>query len=184
MEPYLLLFAFACLGGWFSRMCGGGVPRLPRVPELGLYGAGFAVPFLGGPLAFLAWVVGAALKATSHVPYIFLGHDGGLNLFDDKPWFDRLVTLLFGPYDRGQYWRNVFGLFIAGVIPSLPAAVVYGIVYGLPGAAVIAAGGALKPLGYMLGWYLHDKKETENANIYGEFLAGFFGWGAVGLTLL
>lgn len=182
MNQAFVLLAFALIGGWISRVLGGGRPQLPRWVTLPAYALPYGAIFLGHPLGLLAMAAAAAGKATAHTPYWALGHTPEL-FVGRVPTLDPIVRFFFGPIERGGYWRAAFGLAVVGMAVTLVPGLLFAWYVSVPLGLLIVFSGALKPLGYMLGWKLSDYsgKTTLTPNVYGEFLAGVFGWSALAL---
>lgn len=145
----------ALVGGCLSRMCGGGLVRLPWGLDQWLYAAPYA---WCGPVGYLGAVLG---KRTGHRGYISLG-----DMPDAIAGSNALDWLVCG---RG-YWRAVMGLAVTGVAVTLGAGII-------SGSWLLALSGALKAPAYMLG-RLWDRTTAS-----GEFLTGYFGWGSFGLII-
>lgn len=176
-----IVILLACLGGSISRAVGGDLP-LPRWLALSAYSLLYGVVFLGHPVGLIAMAAAGAAKSTGHTPYWFLGRavpgwDGS------APAVDSVVRFFFGPLTRRTFWRDLFGLILTGLMVTVVPAILFAWYADFFSAALILFSGALKPLGYMLGWKLADLGKTHNPNEYGEFLTGFFGWGILALCI-
>ena len=168
----------ALLGGWISRMCGGGWPKLKWGLDQWLYALPYGLVFLPfAPLASALAFVGAFLgKRTGHGQYH--GRAGKVVAKDEQERLDFIVRFFFGE-DTGQYWRKQFGLAVTGVAVTLAPGILYAVEVDALTGAFLAVSGASKTLAYMIGYYVHDvvgyKKFVPTA--IGEFLTGVMGWG-------
>lgn len=81
---------------------------------------------------------------------------------------------------KGNYWRDFTGLAITGLVGVLIPSTIL-LVTGHPLLALLVLlGGALKAVGYFLGWWLWPNKATE----VGETLTGAFVGVALGIVLI
>lgn len=206
---YLIIFGllcFAMLGGWISRMCGGGWPKLPYGLDQWLY----AVPH--GIVGYLAtekygwWAVLGCLgayfcaflfKRTGHGQYFDLGTttkllvkaSGKLNV----ERVDFIVSWLMGPDPNtvregpGSFRRDYLGMCVTGILLSLGTSIALftGAYWQL--ALIVLSAGATKGLWYYIGTFL------EKANIrafglvryneWGEAQFGYWDYWAVGFAI-
>lgn len=171
------VLAFILLGGFISRMCGGGKPKLPLGIDQWLY----AIPY--GVITYLysqsiLWSVLAYLGA-------FLGkrtgHGGWMDLGTwTKPREDeRLEFIIKALHGKiYEYWYDFIGLCLVGLAVSLMSAVIVGSVSPLAGF-ILMLSGALKAVAYSIGWKIR-RKPTE----IGEFLTGIFGYAGIAIAYL
>ena len=167
MPAYMIAIA-AILGGWISRMCGGGWPKLPwgldqwiyALPYAGVY---FLLPwawYINLPVAAAAYGLGFLGKRMGHGQYFHLNYSPRENEEQDEK-IDPFVSLFFGKdlggHGRKRYWRGVFGLSITGLICALGAGVALGVAGHYIASAVILAGGIAKAGAYMLGWWAYSQ---------------------------
>ncbi len=164
----MIVILAAILGGWSSRNCGGGWPKMPLALEQWIYGipygAAMAINPISAVIAYLCAVLG---KRMGHGQYIHLGKKRQVITQDEV--IDPLLRFFFGVDRGGAYWRCVCGLAITGLAVTVPT----GVLYGGKGGAMIAISGASKGMAYMIGHSLPVKSPT----IIGEILTGVFGWG-------
>lgn len=170
-NPFIIL-AMA-LGGVLSRYHGGGIFRtMGKVWKGLLWSAPFGIVtgFVASWWAALpVWILTAAAKNTGHGQYFSLAT---VWKYIEPERIDPIVQLVFGPDERCDpsmkdvkpqyhnepidtklYWRCVFGLAVKGVLTALPAALCLGWVF-VPSGLITLLGGALLPVGYMIGWAL------------------------------
>lgn len=170
------------VGAFVSRMCGGGKPRLPWGLDQFVYG----LPYLlcGSGFWCLLSYAGAVIgKRLGHGQYFWLKALRGNP--DNDESFDFIVAWLFGPDVDGprRYWRNFFGMFLSGIFVPLISCVVLLTQGHVLAAAIIFAGGAMKPICYAvcqadIKFLPARLRGTEG----GEYTTGFFGWGSVALA--
>lgn len=194
--------AVAALGGlglFLSRWHGGGfISGSPKVLKNILW----ALPFAG--VAFFAhtgtaaWVwAGVALalclfgKATGHGGGMDLAHspkEPGGNPSRSPENLERLIIWLYD--DLPRYWYDALILVLVGFAAVSGAAIAVAVVNPLAGI-LIALGGCLKALAYMVGWAAHDHApqllaglpdDFDEATEIGEALTGFFAYTALGLA--
>lgn len=175
----LLSLLGAILGAILYRMRGGW-PSSPRPVEQML----FCLPVI--PLSLsLEWYWIVLIYGLS-VGMCAKGHGKNTDLGTYKEPAD------FEDYDKWtgyyklngkipEYWYDVGGIAISGLIISLPLIVVN---------PLAAFAGLLKAPAYMIGWAMHPKGDNgklkfnvykftvESATEWGEFLTGLFMWGA------
>ncbi len=204
------IILFSLCGGWISRMCGGGPPKLPWGIDQWLYAAPFAL--MGFPAAGIisAWC-GFKLCWTKNIESegfgfellllvlcfasVFLGkrtgHGNGISLGrspkgDDEP-FELFIKGLHGKIP--EYWYDVLLLSFTGFMTVLIPAVVVA-PFNLFAAALLILSGLLKGPAYMIGWAIYPEgsgrgiPHLSEATAVGEFLTGFFGWGGLALTAI
>lgn len=194
---FIVLIALSLLGGWVSRMCGGGWPTLP----LGLDQWIFAVPF-GLVLPLL---VGFSLDITLIgfilLAYLgaFLGKRKGHGQWMDvgnmpyspsgRESLDYIVALFFGPDEGFEKDRDLFGLVISGLFIHLGLIVALTYFGFYVGAGIVALGGVLKSVSYWLGWSLFPRTKKPRKDVFlelnyptgfGEFLTGIFSYLSIG----
>lgn len=168
--------AAAAIGGFISRMAGGGWPKLPWGLDQWLYALPYAAVYcflpwewyVNLPVALAAYGLGVLGKRMGHGQYFHLNFSPRQpEELDEK--IEPFVRFFFG-FDRGgqgskRYWRGVFGLAVTGAICAIGAAVALAAAgHWLP-AAIIFIGGAAKALAYMLGWWA--RKQAEKAGLCG-----------------
>lgn len=165
-----MILLFSLLGGWISRMHGGGWPRIPYSPDAWLY----ALPY--GAIAFFAaniwWAIPAYLiavmgKRTGHGNFMSLDHYKGATHGDERLEF---IIKPLRPH-LSPYWYDALGLALTGSVVALGTGIVLAPTAPIL-AAVLVLCGAGKALAYMVGWKVSVDKPTE----IGEFLTGVFGW--------
>jgi len=121
-----------------------------------------------------------------------VGHGGGMDLGHSpkepgsgrKP--EKLEYLILWLHGKiSQYWYDALLLLVLGLFSTLGAAVAVGHVLPLAGA-LIAIGGALKPIAYMIGWAVipdsHGDGDIDDATEIGELLTGLFAGLGLGLA--
>lgn len=196
------LVIFAVVGGWLSRMCGGAPPKLPYGLDQWFY----ALPYLlaGVPAGLaIATVLGVKKENRKYfttlalLPYTaaFLGkrtgHGGGIDLGtsgkvreDEKLEF--IVKPLHGKIP--EYWYDVLLLSVTGLAVTILGGT--GIMCIDPEAGIVVAlSGLLKGPAYMIGRAIYPRgsgrgiPHLNEATAIGEFLTGFFGWGAIGWAI-
>lgn len=200
MMTALLILAFALVGGWLSRMCGGGPPKLPWGLDQWIYGLPYALIAL--PVtATLGALVGLEekdrkyMKAAILLPYAGAvvgkrtSHGGGIDMgtwpFDRE---DEALEFLIKPL-RGkisEYWYDALLLAVTGVAVTLIAGFV--LIFIHPWAGILLAfSGMTKAPAYMIGWAIYPTgsgkgiPHLNEATAIGEFLTGFFAYGILGI---
>lgn len=188
MTDALLILLLALLGGWISRMCGGGKPELPFGLDTWIYCFPYAVLFwllstsplfLGlGLLSFAGAFVG---KRTGHGQYLSYGHAlrGNPKLDERLDFIVRLIAGAEVPVGQPtKYYRCAVGMAVTGLAETLLPGLLYAAAVDPLSGAIIAVSGAFKTVGYQVGWFLYDRGfQKLRPNIYGEFLNGFKAWG-------
>ena len=217
---WLAVLAFACAGGWFSRMAGGGPPKLPWGLDQWLY----ALPYLIISLPALAVIacflnkaaqVGKAttrgdisrrsgftrlrLLILTSLPYFgaFIGkrtgHGGGIDAGtnEKEPGSGRepekLEYLILPLHSKmPRYWYDILLLSITGLAVTLIAGIML-LFISIPYGLLVLLSGVMKGPAYMIGWRIYPKghgrgiPHLNEATAIGEFLTGWFGWGALGI---
>jgi len=200
----LSLFSF--IGGYISRMTGGGgidlplgleqwVYTIPMVllggyvafPELSSLSYYYSVPIVG---AF--WFISMLGKRLGHGQYMDLGHFTGKVSTPEKIEF--IVKRFFGKDPSlngnpkgGSFWRDFFGLSIVGLGPVLPLVILL-LSYGLTlEGSLVALGGLLKAVAYIIGWEKPFFKKQRWLGLYestaeGEFLTGILSYLSIGIA--
>ena len=175
---------FIILGGWISRMVGGGWPDL-KIPAQWLYAIPYGLLMYPHCIGIVAYVAAAVGKRTAHAAYIDLGHDsvpiGG------TPPLDFIVRFFFGVDRGGAYWRCCFGMAVTGLAVTLVPGILYAATVNPLAGLILAFSGALKAVAYMIGWKSFDIVKPEKMwlklllqpTVNGEILTGIFGWGAI-----
>jgi len=204
----------AVIGALLSRWHGGGfISGSPKLLKAFLWSA----PFAGA--TFAAWKhdhhgQGLALDfefvhtmICAGVALIVLlacmvfkntGHGGGMDLAHSKkePGAGRtpekleyLILWLHKLMPRYRY--DLLLLAIIGGFSTLFPAIAFGFVDILAAIPILAGGLIGKPLGYAIGWKLHDigiveklPDELDEATEVGEFLTGLFAFGGLALATL
>lgn len=168
----MITLALAALGGWISRVCGGGRPYLPFGLAQWLYAIpyGLAVPNpAAGLLCYGLAVIG---KRMGHGQYIHLG--GYRQPTSQDETIDPILRFFFGIDYGGAYWRCVAGLCLTGLCVTFPCGIAM-LLCGNWQGLIVAFSGASKGLAYMIGNIQHKWKPT----VVGEVLTGVFGWGVI-----
>lgn len=201
---FLFIAVFALMGGWVSRMCGGGRPfgwfkygsrlwelRLPWGLDQWVYALPYGIIFvITGqlswivlPVSLLALCAAAWGKRLGHGQYIHLGYLYRQPTSQDES-LDPIIRFFFGPDRGGNYWRCVAGLALTGVAVTILPGVLL-ILRGSPLAGLLLAfSGATKPLPYMLGWWLVNKRINVRPTFIGEVGTGITGWGLLACCYL
>jgi len=93
---------------------------------------------------------------------------------------ERLEFLIRWAEDKlSPYWYDALILLVTGLAAVLGASIAVGYInpmYGL----ILALGGALKPLAYMIGWKVYPKQAT----VIGEVLTGLFAYAPIAAVFL
>lgn len=178
------ILIFALLGGLSSRICGGARPQFMWGGNAMFHALPYGLIFLPHWWAVIPFICATIGKKTGHVPYIQMGYIYE-HTIGRAPALDPIVSLFFGEHTKGDYWRSFFGLIVTGLAVTLIPALIYGTTVSAAGGFMIALGGALKPIGYMIDWQLYKRGIREASTLYGENLSGFFAWGclAIGVSL-
>ena len=158
---YLLPF----IGALISRWHGGGFFKLGKV-WISLI---WAVPF-----AYLLSIYNPCL-AIPALAMCALGKSTGIGNFRDLATSTFSIKLeklefiiLWLKPKMPEYWYDVLGLSLTGL-----TAVSGGLLiapYNPLGACLIALGGLLRPIGYMIGWKVF---KPEGATVFGEYVTEF-----------
>lgn len=175
---YAMLIILACLlGGLTSRMCGGGKPRLGHGLEQFVYGLPY-LAFGDGFLKILSYLAAVFSKRLGHGQYH--GIFGQRTDPKDDEKFDFIVKVFFGEDKTSpdRWKRNLFGLFLSGIFPVLVACVLVAFQGHYAASAIIFAGGALKPVAYLM------MAKTRYFTAGGEALTGVFAWGAAAIAAI
>lgn len=199
----LVIFLFALIGGWLSRMCGGGPPRLPFGLDQWLYAIPYAL--IGLPvLAPLALGAAGAVQGKNIRRYVgaillfpfagaFLGkrtgHGNGLDLGRAERGEDEVLEFIIKPLHGKipEYWYDVLLMCVTGICVTLVAGIVVAVVNPLAGA-ILALSGLMKGPAYMIGYAIYPTgigkgiPHLNEASAIGEFLTGFFGYGILALV--
>lgn len=173
-------FFFAVIGGWISRIMGGGWPSNLPVPAQWFYAAPYGLMFTGSAWGILAYFAAGAGARIGHYPYFLMGLHPVVDTSRVPP-LDFIIRPFFGAISPsgGQYWRCVAGLAVTGLAVTVLPGLLYGFWADPLKGAVIAFSGALKPLGYMIGAFLEKRGVIKHENVSGEFIRGFTGWGVL-----
>lgn len=184
----ILFIVLVALGGWISRMCGGGRPRLPWGLDQWLYAIPYALVVLfanltviGGFTGALA-LVGAMLgKRTGHGQYLSIGRRRQPPALDEK--LDFIVRFFMGPQRRPDRKRDLVGMLVTGTAVGLLPALFLVAGGHVAAAALVLLSGSAKCLGYWFGdrWaVLTGRRYT---TLPCEILTGCFGWGLVAAAM-
>lgn len=181
------LFVFSGIGGWLSRMCGGGWPKLEYGMDQWLYALpyfavfvidGYTIQNVGfGLLAYLAAVAGTR---TGHGQYLSLGRwrqDPKKGQMDEK--LDFIVRFFYGYQTRPNRARDIFGLVVTGLAVTLLAGILLAVQGHFTAGILVVISGALKPLGYMLEDAHSKFTGVKYTTTLGEFERGVTGWCAL-----
>lgn|SRR3990167_1429929 len=179
-----MIFVFAIIGSIISRLCGA---RKVLILDLekwiyaipyGAIGWVFYNPVLGVG-CYLAGVLG---KKLGHGQYIHLGYKR--QPFEQDEKIDPLLRFFFGRDEGGQYWRCATGLALTGIVISLLPGIIYAVKIDALYGVLLAFSGALKAVAYIIGWFIHNNINGKaKPTVIGEYLTGFFGWGAAAMVL-
>lgn len=190
MEPFVVVFAsvaICTLYGWFGRMDGGGKPSTPEIVDRLLCISCFVwatIPFAGW--FSIITLLGIFGLATGHGQYFLARMLKALT----PEFFDFVVRWFFKDdwrcgfpekyefspsqaefYQREifpkLYKRNVFGMFVTGMIVGLPAAILSVFFGEWLAAFLFLQTGTAKALAYVVGYKIWGN--TESA----EFINGF-----------
>lgn len=192
----IFILLFALLGGWLSRMAGGGPPKLPWGLDQWLYGVPYALIALP-VLAPLAAYMGVKEKNSRialsilFLPYIGAvagkrtGHGGGIDMGTwADPREDERLEFIIKPL-RGkisEYWYDALLMGVTGVACTLIASIMVWSV-DVWGGLALALSGLTKAPAYMIGWGIYPSGSGKGipylneATAIGEFLTGFFAYG-------
>jgi hypothetical protein len=204
-----LIMVFSLLGGWLSRMCGGGPPKLPLGLDQWLY----AVPYflIGLPIILPAWALflktpktikGWRIWLVLAIAYIAAvtgkrtGHGGGIDMGHsseevgagrDPEKLEYPILWLNGVIKT--YWYDALLLGITGIVGTIPAGIILSFFHGGAGL-LLAVSGATKPLAYMIGWAVypngHGKgiPHLNEATVLAEFLTGFVAYALLAVSFV
>lgn len=198
----VIIFIFALIGGWLSRMCGGAPPKLRWGLEQWVYALPYLVVSLPVTTA-LAVVLSVKkdnrryFKAIALLPFLGAvagkrtGHGNALDLgrlphpADDEQ-LEFLIKPLFGKIS--DYWYDVLLMAVTGLATTLVTGLLflfYAPFYGL----LILLSGLMKGPSYMGGWAIYPNGSGKGipylneATAIGEFLTGFFAYAALGAAI-
>lgn len=180
----MIYFIFSLVGGWVSRVMGGGWPTFLPLSAQWIYALPYGLMFSGSLWGIPAYISAAIGARTAHYPYFLMGK---VPVIDTSrvPKVDFLIRPFFGAISPtgGQYWRCVAGLSATGLACTILPGFLYASVVNPLTGAIIALSGLLKPVGYMLGLFLREKGIYSQDNVVGEFTRGFIGWGVLACLL-
>lgn len=207
----ILIVSFALLGGWFSRMCGGGPPKLPWGLDQWIYAFPYMLIALlpSATILYLLKFVDdekkpnwkyVALVAVG--PYLGAlvgkrtGHGGGLDMgrSEKEPFAGRdpekLEYLILWLHDKmPRYWYDALIMAITGLAVTLVPGIVVAFL-DLWAGVFLALSGLSKAPAYMIGYLIYPNGQgrgiphLNEGSAIGEFLTGFFGYGALGITFI
>ena len=178
----MMALILAIIGGFISRMCGGGKPHLPLGLEQFLYALPYGVVLYQYPvLAVISYGLAVVGKRMGHGQYIHLGFTGR-QIFANDEQVDGVIRFFFGVDRGGNYWRCVAGLALTGLIVTVPCGLAYAFTVSFPVGLLIAVSGATKALSYMIGWAARVR--LIYPTVVGEILTGVFGWGILSLLTI
>lgn len=162
----LYLLIMAALGAFFYRLRGaewGGL--FPRPLRQAWFAAVLTAAVAPAALLFgsywlphiLLAVLGLTTAALTfgHAAYQDLGYFDQYEAAHNKSefygvWLDRFMS--------PGYARDFAGLALSGMLITAPAALAAGLMSPLIGLGVLASG-ALKPVGYSVGWFVHRRNK-------------------------
>jgi hypothetical protein len=167
MTMWFLLIVLVILGGWLSRMDGGGPPQTPGWVDKALWGVG-----MGLVVSLGAWVSdslyrptgtviiavilcsifsGFAKQVLGHGSYMRMGREPTIEHKRDNEWSAGFLNLVF-PDDQDHYWRafsgmtlNGFMLIAAFIVPFFAVTVDPTVLWALLASPGVA-------LSYEIGW--------------------------------
>lgn len=170
---------FSLLGGWISRIKGGGKPKLP-VPAQWIWAIPYGFLFTGSWWGLPVYVCAALGKRTASYPYLFMGNISSVDTTRNPP-MDFIVKWMFGPIspNGGQFWRCYAGFAVEGLATTLMAGSIYAYLIDPVKGAILAASGLLKPLAYAIELYLFKYKIIKHQDVIAEILDGLFLWGVL-----
>ncbi len=199
------VLAFGLIGGWLSRMCGGAPPKLPFGLDQWIYALPYLVISLPAATPVAAFFDGMAEKKRWFrfivlLPYTaaFLGkrtgHGGGMDLASNNKEpgagreAERLEFLILPLHGKiPQYWYDALLLAITGLAVTLLAGVTV-CFFNVQAGLLIMLSGILKAPAYMIGRAIYPNSRGDGipylneATAIGEFLTGFFSYGALGIA--
>lgn len=170
---YKLFLAF--VGAVLFRLRGGLSPALPRPFDQMLFALGYAALIYKRSGRNVWWfgavlILTAVALATGHGQYMDLGRFDGVG---GKETLDFIVEWVWGEDVGGNYWRDLFGLCLTGIVITLPAGLALLWFREWIAGVVIGLSGLLKGLAYALSWAVG----FDTAG--GEYLTGFLLWGVI-----
>lgn len=169
MNVLLMALAGGCLYKWRGH-----ASKFKKLLPRPFNQIAFALPYAAACATISWWAAGVVLIATTLA--VLSGHGGFMDLGTwTRPRDDERLEFIIKPLrtKMSDYWYDALGLAITGLAVTIPA----GIVLSNP---FLALSGALKALAYMIGWKYFD---ASVATARGEFICGFFLWGALALTI-
>lgn len=175
----LLILPWAIAGAWIYRTRGGGnwPVDLPRIVDLGIWGLLLALPLWW--LAPWAAVIGVA----GVMGFTSLGHgdflDGGSGTKGDP---DEMLAP-FADFFTGQRdgrLHDIIGMALSGMTYTLVPAIIAATFAG-PLWLLWLPIGALKGVGYAIGWRFGVPEWGLQPTVIGECLTGFMLCGGTGL---
>lgn len=211
----LFIIIFSLLGGVISRWHGGGfIGGSPKVLKNFVWAAPLAI----GSMVAFAPIAPAIYEMVNFIHAvmplqafyaacgaIFLalcmigkatGHGGGMDLGHNpkepgkgrKP--EKLEYLIIWLHGRiPQYWYDALLLSITGIAAMSGAALAMASVHPVA-ALIVAFGGAMKGLAYMIGWEFEkllvtvEPEDFNEPTEIGEFLTGLFAYLAFALAMV
>lgn len=169
-----MIWLLPLIGGLLSRLHGSKVFPYKIVKSVL-----WAVPFTFLPILHyhdmdVAMAISLAVLCMGNALGKSTGGGGGIDLGTwDKPREnERLEILIKGLHGViPEFWYDALLLMITGIAAVFGSAIACFFINPLF-SVIILIGGALKPLGYIIGFFTYRKKFTE----VGEFLTGVFAY--------
>lgn len=170
-----MIFIFGITGSLISRLHGGGFFDVPKTIKNMIWALPFALATFYFTHNYYFTVLAFALCLLKS-----MGHGRGFRLHetmypDDKPEAIEKIIPDFLPL----YWYKVSIMALTGLAAVSGAAIAIGYV-DVSSGLIIAIGGLLKGLAYMIGQEVTKKYPTE----IGELLTGFFAFSALYLAVI
>lgn len=203
----LAIIAFALLGGWLSRMCGGAPPKLPWGMDQWLYASPYGLISLPASSAILLLLFTINVKPRAYWKFVALiallpyfgaflgkrtGHGGGIDAGTSKKnredeSLEFLIKPLHGNID--EYWYDMLLLAITGIATTLLAGTIICFLDIAAGTLILVSGG-FKAVAYMIGWTIYPSGKGKGiphlneATAIGEFLTGIFAYAALAIAFV
>jgi hypothetical protein len=200
MDTFIAILLLSIYLGISSRIHGGGfLKELPKQVRNFLWALPFAwVTGIVLNIHYGLWIAitGSILVTALCMLGKTLGHGNGIDLGHFKPKKPVKYEPEKAEYPllwlRGRihdYWYDVILMAWFGLLSVLGASIAFGFV-SIPAAIIIALGGLMKGVAYMIGWAVYDEgtgeglEEFNEATEIGEFLTGVFAGLALGVAYL